>query len=333
MEPVAQSDAASERATAELYRLFGEVEADSSPVYRDWALGVADDPEVVALIDELSVRRRQVNLVFASARYLGARAVSYREFREWLVSAWPRVRAVAETHATQTNEAGRCAVLLPLLARIPGPLALLEVGTSAGLCLYPDRYSYRYTGVDGDVVRVDPRDRPSAVVLECAISAAVPVPDRLPEVVWRAGVDLHPLDVRNPRDVAWLDALIWPEHDDRRVRLAQAVRIARAEPAHIVQGDLNDALPALAASAPPDATLVVFHTAVLAYLNEHDRTRFVETVTALPGHWISNEGIRVTPGVAGRLGEVRPDPAEFIVALDGRPMALAQPHGRALRWL
>ena len=52
----------------------------------------------------------------------------------------------------QTNEAGRCAVLLPVLAALPQPLALLEVGASAGLCLYPDRYAYRY-GDHGDRLR------------------------------------------------------------------------------------------------------------------------------------------------------------------------------------
>lgn len=271
MEPVAERGAQNERSTADIYRLFGEVEADTSPLYREWALGVADDPEVIALIDELPPRKRQVNLVFAAARYLTVPWGSYSVFREWMLANWPRVRAVAETHATQTNEAGRCALLLPLLARIPGPLALLEVGTSAGLCLYPERYSYRYGGGS----TIDPTDGPSAVVLDCAISGPVPVPDHLPQVVWRAGVDLNPLDVRSADDVAWLDALIWPEHDDRRARLNTAVQIARADPPQIVRGDLNEALPALAASAPADATLVVFHTAVLAYLVEAERKRFV----------------------------------------------------------
>ena len=51
--------------------------------------------------------------------------------------------------ATQTNEVGRLATLYPALREIQpgaGPLlALLEVGASAGLCLYPDRYLVRWT--------------------------------------------------------------------------------------------------------------------------------------------------------------------------------------------
>ena len=65
-------------------------------------------------------------------------------FRDFTLAHWPAIEAEVRTRATQTNEAGRCAVLLPVLAALPQPLALLEVGASAGLCLYPDRYAYRY---------------------------------------------------------------------------------------------------------------------------------------------------------------------------------------------
>ena len=58
------------------------------------------------------------------------------------------------SRATQTNEAGRCATLLPSLAAISAaedkPLALIEVGASAGLALFPDRYGYEYD--DGTTV-------------------------------------------------------------------------------------------------------------------------------------------------------------------------------------
>jgi Uncharacterized protein conserved in bacteria len=342
MDPIADA-AAAHRTTAGHYRRFAETETDTSPTYRELALGAADDPEVIALIERLPERRRQVNLVFASARYRGAPMSGYRAFRPWLVAHWPQVGAVALEHTTQTNEAGRCAVLLPVLARIaaqrPGhPLALLEVGASAGLCLQPDRYSYRYsTSPDstgpGRAHTIDPVDGPSSVVLECATAGAVPLPDRIPQVSWRAGIDLNPLDVNDPDDVAWLDALIWPEHEDRRARLRDAVRIAQADPPRIVTGDLNETLPSLAASAPAEATLVVFHTAVLAYLTDQDRARFVDTVASLGCRWISNEGVRVTPGVADRLGETERRAGEFVVALDGDPIALAQQHGRHLRWL
>jgi hypothetical protein len=315
--------------TAERYRVFAEVEARGmSARYEEWALGVADDPDTIALIDELPPPKRQPNLVFSAARFQGAPTGPYHLFREWLHAHWIEVRATALTHATQTNEAARCALHVPAFARIDGPLALLEVGASAGLCLYPDRYSYRYPGYPP----LDPDDGPSTVVLECAASGQPPVPSELPEVVWRGGIDLNPLDVRHADDLAWLDALVWPEHDDRRERLRAAAAIVAADPPTIVTGDLNEKLPELAAGVPADATLVVFHTAVLMYLDEADRVRFAETVRGLPGHWLSVEGRSVMPGIRVRE-DVQNDSSDVVLALDGVQLAWAQPHGRAIRWV
>ncbi|PYC61748.1 hypothetical protein C7C45_33155, partial [Micromonospora arborensis] len=106
------------------------------------------------------------------------------------------------------------------LAALPQPIALLEVGASAGLNLYPDRYAYRYG--DHQVGSGEP-------VLECAASGLEP-PVRVPQVVWRAGLDLNPPDVTDPDDVSWLDALIWPEHAHRRARPRAAAAGAAADP-------------------------------------------------------------------------------------------------------
>lgn len=320
--------------TAERYRAFAEVEARGmSATYDAWALGVAGDPATIALIDELPPAKRQPNLVFSAARFHGAEPGPYEAFADWLRSHWPEVRETAETHATQTNEAGRCALHLPALAGIQGALALLEVGASAGLCLYPDRYGYRYSGHE----RLDPADGPSPVVLDCEVrdasgSGAVPVPSRLPEVVWRAGIDLNPLDVLAPDDLAWLDALIWPEHHDRRERLRAAAAIVASDPPRLVAGDLNERLAALAAEAPRGATLVVLHTAVIAYLDEAARARFADAVRRLPGHWLSVEGRGIVPGIEAR-DDVPNDSSDFVLALDGVQLAWAQPHGRALTWV
>ena len=139
------------RDTAGFYSFFAETEAKGeSATFADWAAGVARDPEVLALLDRLPPVKRQPNLVFAAARWHGARTPSdYGVLREVLLEAWPQVEETILARSTQTNEVGRCATLLPVLGGLGGPLALLEVGASAGLCLHPDRWSYRYLDAAG----------------------------------------------------------------------------------------------------------------------------------------------------------------------------------------
>ncbi|MFB9234462.1 DUF2332 domain-containing protein [Plantactinospora siamensis] len=307
--------------TTEWYAEFAAREArGQSPTYERLATAVARDAELLGLLDTVPAAKRQPNLLFGVVRLLGGPVDDPAAFHDFAVSNWPVIAAQLRARATQTNEAGRCAVLLPALAGLPQPLALLEVGASAGLCLYPDRYAYRY----GEHAVGD-----GEPVLECAASNLTP-PDRVPDVVWRAGLDLNPLDATDPADVAWLDALVWPEHAHRRARLHAAAAVASADPPLLVRGDLVDDLPALAARAPADATLVVFHHSVLYQVPAPRRAAFVELVRALPARWISVEA----PDVLGFDGlPAPPDPGlHNVLALDGRPLAWTRGHGQGIAW-
>lgn len=317
--------------TAEVYRAFAEGEARGvSDVFFDWASSIAEDAAVVGLLESLPQAKRQPNLVFAAARLRGAPVGPYSGFRSWLLSHWAAVEPVVLERSTQTNEAGRCAVLLPVLSRLEGPLALIEAGASAGLCLYPDRYSYRYDLGDRTVF-LGPATGTSAVELSCRIDAGS-VPDHVPEVVWRSGTDLNPLDVRDPSQMEWLETLVWPEHQDRRARLRAAAAVAAADPAKIMRGDLVDSIPRLVAEAPAGAQVVVFHSATLVYLDPARRARFVDLMHSLRGvTWISNEGERVLPGVAAQLTD--PALGRMVVSLNGRPCAFAGPHGQSYQGL
>ena len=308
--------------SAQEYRRFGEVEVGpASPTYAAWACGIADDPEILRLIDTLPDAKRQPNLVLAAARWHGATG-DYASLRATLLDAWEPIRETVLTRSTQTNEPGRCAVLLPVLGLLPGPLALIEVGASGGLCLYPDRYGYAYS---------DGVSLPGSPVLPCAVTG--PVPERRrPQVAWRAGLDLEPVDVRDADSRAWLENLVWPGQDDRRDRLAQAIAVASADPPLLVRGDLNEGLEALLERVPAGTTPVVLHSAVLAYLDDAARSAFEERIRSLGVHWISNEGPRVVPSVTATAGRPVP-PAEFVVGLDGRAVAFANGHGRSLTWL
>ena len=316
---------------AQTYLRFARVEArDESAIYADWALGVAEDTALTRAISQLPLAKQQPNLIFAAARYHGAPEGAFAQFRDWTLTHWPQVRAEARHRRTQTNEPRRCAVLLPALAALPQPLALLEVGASAGLCLYPDQYSYKYNSAEA----LHPKTGPSEVLLECATTGPVPLPTELPRVVWRAGIDLNPLDVNSADDMRWLRTLIWPEQDDRRDRLNAAVAIARREPAHLIRGDVNESLANLAGQAPPDATLVIFHSAVIAYLDIAERELFATTVTRLPARWISNEAPSVFPSIQHSPPlSPNPDKALFLLSRDGMPLGYTAPHGQRLHYI
>ncbi|WP_052866391.1 DUF2332 domain-containing protein [Streptomyces niger] len=377
----------SAQAVADRYADFSWQQARGvSRAHEELTARISQDPEFCDLLAASLPpgNKQQPNLLLAAVRYLdGPHAAqgprgdfAYRTWREWTIRHWDDVRDVMMRRLTQTNEPARCAALLPVLARLPQPLALLEVGAAAGLCLHPDRYRYRY---DGGPEFGAPG---SPVVFPCRTSPGTPVPAALPQVVWRAGIDLEPLDPSDPDDVRWLQALVWPgsEHDtdpgtdvgtsvgadigagtgatigtdvgagigadiragiradvgaDRAGRQLAAIEAVRgAPPAPLVRGDLLDELPALAAQAPREATLVVFHTAVLTYLPLERREEFVRVVRSLladrPGHWVSQEHHSVLPWLPG------PRPADahhLTLAVDGRPVALTEQHGRSVQWL
>ncbi|HEX6968638.1 MAG TPA: DUF2332 family protein [Micromonosporaceae bacterium] len=93
--------------TAERYRRFGQREARGhSPTYERLALAIADDPELLAFLDELPEHKRQPNLLFAAARYLGAPLTDPDSFRSWSLHHRDDLAAVMQQRSTQTNEPG-----------------------------------------------------------------------------------------------------------------------------------------------------------------------------------------------------------------------------------
>jgi hypothetical protein len=307
------------------YNRFAEEEARGrSPLYERLARGVAADPKVIAFLMDLPEAKRQPNLLLAAVRHLAGIPADWTSFRQTVLAKPEAVRSIMLTHSTQTNEPARCATLLPVLARLPQPLALIEVGASAGLCLLPDFYGYEFGSAS---LRSD------GPVFSCAASTTTPLPKALPQVVWRAGLDLNPLDAADLSQAAWLQNLVWPEQTARMANLRAALNIAAAVRPRVVKGSLlDDDLAKLCGEAPKGATLVVFHTAVLAYVADPaDRQAFAERVMPLCDCWIANESPRMFPAIAGRAppGEA----GRFLLSVNGEPVAWTDPHGASIEWI
>lgn len=318
-------------AVRERYGRFARDEAPArSSLYEEWALGVERDAAVQKVLERIPATHRQPPLVFAVTRMLGAPLAGFEQWRGFLLAHADEVVAECTARRVQTNEPLRLAPLLPVLTEIEGPIALLEIGASAGLCLYPDRYSYRFADASGEVrVALDPDDGPSEVVLVSEVRGDMP-PVRMPQIVWRAGIDLDPLDPRDPRDRAWLQGLVWPGETGREDRIAAALDVAAADPPTIVRGDAGERIESVTASAPGDATLVITTPGVLAHIPWAERQALIAQVRALPARWITIDAPSLHDAWRPAID---PDTwPGFVVALDGGVRAAADPLGRWWEW-
>jgi hypothetical protein len=252
-------------------------------------------------------------------------------FRAFCLDNAAAVTELIESRLVQTNEVARSACLMPAFAHVAslanGPIALLEVGASAGLNLLPDAYFYDY----GDLGKAG--DPASPVRLRCEVTGGYRPPiEAVPAIAYRAGVDLNPIDVRDADAVLWLRALIWPEHEERAAIFQAAVALASADPPRIRTGDGIEMAASLVNEVPQDLTVCVFHSFVMNQVGRQRRERFYELLAGeawkRPIFDLSfestNEGVRTAAIEMSR--SVR---GEWRRAV----LAKCQAHGSSIEWL
>lgn len=330
-----------------------------SPLYAALCDVVAPDPWLLDLADEALPSQPAPNMLFAAVHAVVVEhpteplAAYYHSaggdrgpdealgsaFRDFCREYRQPIAHLLHTGLTQTNEVRRSGCLLPAFTfawREGGgrPLAIVEVGPSAGLNMLFDRYSFDYrprfrTGVVGSPVVVDVDVR----------GDLAPTDVEMPVVASRQGIDLNPLDVRDPANAAWLQALTWPEHDDRRELLAAATTVAQDAGLTLERGDAVELLPSALSALPDEVTVVVLATFVLHQLNMEQRAAFRAV--------LEQESRRrpvtlVTMGFSDFLGweGLQPDGSSFIKvaivesgAIRYRTLIHCHPHGRWLEYM
>jgi hypothetical protein len=175
-----------------------------------------------------------------------------------------RVFDALARRGVQTNETSRAiAWLWPAAlagASFAGrPIALADVGASAGLNLVGDALPPIWTTEDGSPVEVAREVR----------------------AVARLGLDGAPLDALDPDDALWLRACIWPGHRHREERLARAIEAFRAAR---VRRDAPVLVPIAAPNVPgrldvlsaaePDALVLAYQTLLRDYLDPAERDEY-----------------------------------------------------------
>ncbi len=338
--------------TAAAFREFAAHEAvRRSPLYVHLAGSIADDADLLDLAASCPPDQPPPNLLLAAVQDLLLGGVEHRlarwyasvdraaarvgegddpldSFREFCAVHRDAILHRLRTRRVQTNEIGRVGLLLPglhhIAATVGRPLATVELGASAGLNLL-------WPLVEADYG--DQRTGPlmPAVQLRCASRGArLPLHRRPPASGLRLGVDSHPLDLADDTTLRWLDALIWPEDDDRRHRLRQGARAARRHPVAVERADLREGLQPLLDRVPLDQHPVFLHTAVMYQLTAEERAALEEHLRDLgrrrPLHRLSMEWVDASQTEL-RLRAYTESGVEH------RVLARVNAHGHWIEWL
>lgn len=338
-------------ALARRFEAFAELECAASghgmsvdsPTYAVLSRSIAKHANLLTLARECRAGQPIPNLLFAAVKRVvqdapdSALAEHYERaargdrpasalpgaFAGFCAENRARILALLKNRNVQTNEVGRCSHLMPAFGIVAQAarqrLALIDVGAGAGLNLLWDRFDYRYS--DGSVFGTGE----SPVRIVCESRGPMPnTPARFPEVAYRVGVDLEPIDLADDEQYRWLQALIWADHADRAALLANARRVWLQDTPQVVAGDAVDRLPELIQAAPDDAALCVFHCHVLNQFPVPARAAFSEALRSAsrqrPVFHVSSEGehLNVTRLVDGRSRTLR--------------SVLRSAHGRWVAW-
>ena len=288
------------------FQRFARVEARDfdSPMYAELAEDIAADVELLELAAYSMPEQPPPNMLFAAVQYLllsglehplaghypviaGSESLpgpAFPRFRDFCLGHRDRIVELVATRRTQTNVVRRCTCLLPAFALVRGesslPLALIDMGASAGLNLNFDRYAYSYRRDGNEILRWGPPRARIRLEAELRGSAGLPrLPAAIP-VASRDGIDIDPVDPANADRMLWLRALIWPEHVERHQQLMDAAAELEASPIRMHAGDAAELLPDLVESVPREHALVVYSTIAFYQFPRESRSRIADTLAA-----------------------------------------------------
>ncbi|MDT9001870.1 DUF2332 domain-containing protein [Paucibacter sp. APW11] len=354
------------------YLHFATHECIDDPLYVAICCAIAAEPSLLALMRHAPVRQAKPNLLLAALheRVLAGSSHAFASY-------YPSVRGTRlpdaelpallldfarlhearliehlQTRATQTNEAGRSAILWPALQAVAertgrSRLSLFDFGASGGLNLGVDRYRYEYQRDDGIAMR-------GAAAAEGVPTIACRWQGWLPEqaqcqLVERCGVDLSPVDLGDEDALRWLLACLWPHDLARAERLKQAAALVRDGGWTVERSQQGlDRLEAWLDTLEPGVQPLLFNSWVLYYFQPEERaahqTRVARLVRERGLAWLSAEA------AGSRPPEVQePPPCELSgtstgtlwtlqwrdadAQLRSEALAWSHPHGRWGQWL
>lgn len=274
----------------------------SSELYEFLSLKVAEDAELLGMCLAVPKGQPVPNLLFGAVHYLLLKGKehplknyyqsmtqppkriddeSFGHFKDFCELYCDEIIPILKSRLVQTNEVRRCGYLFPIFSwiynKVEQPLSLIEIGTSAGLQLLWDHYSYSY----GTGKTYGNQNAGVHITSEVKGDHFPKMLSESPPIASRIGLDLNISDLSDPDDYLWLKSLIWPEHQERLELFDQAAKCLKENPVDLMEGDgvhlLSDVVDAL----PTDSLICIFHTHVANQLPTDSKHELLNKIAAI----------------------------------------------------
>ncbi len=278
---------------------FAQKECEgSSELYKSLSLAIAEEKDLLDLATNSREGQPIPNLFLGAVHYLLLKGNvhqlkeyypsivtnpripndSFLAFKNFCQRYVKEIIDILKSRLVQTNEVRRCSYLYPAFKHVfeitKRPLALIEIGTSAGLQLLWDQYSYSY-GTSEVFGNQNSKVHISSDIKGGSIPFLHGPP---PPVASRIGIDLNVIDLSNDDDFLWLNSLIWPNHHERRSLFAKAANYVRESKLELIEGNGVGLLKDLAKNIATEHTICIFHTHVANQMPIETRRTLVESV-------------------------------------------------------
>lgn len=319
-----------------------------SPMYRYLSKMISEDTELLRIAGLSKSGQPAPNLFLAAINYLlykhsqsrlcqfypnhnGTFTTEglFQEFKSFCLRHREEIESVIRNRLVQTNEVQRCALLIPALSVVQNfiggvSMAIVDVGTSSGLNLLLDKYSYRYS--DGTRLGSDE----NVFVIDCE-KRGVSFPSNLPRlnIKERLGIDLNPIDLKNADELLWSLSLLWPDQIDRYKRMMSAVNVLKTHPIQLFEGSANDLLQQQTQHLTSEV-ICVSHSFTLNQFSAEDRKKFEDNLALISQNkeiwrisleWIGTEQPELTLQHFSRGKSSAPE-----------VLAICHQHGQWIEW-
>lgn len=252
-------------------QLDSGLEAALSRVWRDRVFGAFYERPLLLLnaLREDALREGTGHPLFAGIGALepAPESLTREKVRAALEPRRTELWATLAERYVQTNEPSRAVAWLWPAALAAGvapkrPLALFDVGASAGLNLVADQLAATWERSDGAALEVAP----------------------IGPVAARRGFDLRPLNATDEADARWLRACVWPGQGDRLARLDDAIAAFRGLQARagapVVECAGAEQIPEMLPRGEDGALALAYQTIVRDYFPEKTRADYEQGMRA-----------------------------------------------------